>query len=78
MIQSNVIFPYSYTTQHAAVSNYCNLVSELLPILIQFENYYYRAKQTKQKAKTDLYTHSFFFTTNPYYTTCYYCQQIVK
>ena len=46
--------------------NYCNLVSELLPILIQFENYYYRAKQTKQKSKKLIFTHTrFFFTTKP-------------
>ena len=59
MIQSNVIFPYSYTTQHAAVSNYCNLVSELLPILIQFENYYYRANKQNKKQKL-IFTHTRF------------------
>jgi len=59
MIQSNVIFPYSYTTQHAAVSNYCNLVSELLPILLQFENYYYRANKQNKKQKL-IFTHTRF------------------
>jgi len=65
MIQSNVIFPYSYTTR------YCfQLLQSGLGIITDSNTIWkllLPRKQTKQKAKTDLYTHSFFFTTNPYY-----------
>ena len=65
MIQSNVIFPYSYTTLHATVSK---LLQSGLGIITDSNTIWkilLPRKKTKQKAKTDLYTHSFFFTTKP-------------
>ena len=66
MIQSNVIFPYSYTTLHATVSK---LLQSGLGIITDSNNTIWKLllprKKQNKKAKTDLYTHSFFL----YYQT---------